>query len=410
MLWLGCARGASSYGICDNFPTVGRLQQALFTFIAALELSGCLLFTDPINKAPVVTITGPSAPVRGTQTDYFALVSDDQGSPSSLNWAEFASQDQSCLWITAAAWASQSSQSLARDRPYAFMAQTLDVVCLCVQATDPYGATGQACQRIAPINSKPTANITDESVLPQGQPTHPLCSTVHLSAKNSTYPANDQVQFNWSMQFAGTNPTGNTIQLARCPGIASDVDQCFGASVSGLYTVTLTIADSTTADGTVTTTTSDPFTLPITVDVDRPACIQATTPDVNAQTVLVSRIEPRTFSVSSVADDCDPYPATSTNLQFVWSLFDPTQPTPQWLPQTNFNAASLVVSQDLFPDVRPGDTVQVRVEVRDTPTQVFYQEGQPGGPICSQDTITCYDSGSSNDCVRWTTWNVQFQP
>ncbi len=436
MPWMECARGASYHVICVSFPTVGRLQQALFTFIAALELSGCLLFTDPINKAPVVTIMPPrdhatQQPVangvvtRNTPVDFYAEVSDDKDSPATipLSWASFTPDaSQSCQSITAASWTAQGSLSQASDVPYEFTASTLNVVCVCVLATDHNGATGQACQRIAPINPRPIAVITDESVVPPGQTTHPLCSTVHLSGRNSTYPTDpgDQVPFNWTMVYSGTGPAGSTLQLTDCPGIAGDVphiDQCFVASVPGQYTVSLTITDTTTTtNDAATTTMSAPVTLVVNVDVDKPACIQATEPAISAATIVLARTDQRSFVVKNVADDCDPYPSQSTSLQFVWSLFDPTRPDSsgqtQWVPQSNADLATFTVSPDLFPNVRPGDTVGVRVEARDKPTQDFYANGQPGGPICSQDTQTCYSKDSSGNptCVRWTTWNVQFQP
>ena len=404
---------------------MGRLQQALFTFIAALELSGCLLFTDPINKAPVVkSIAGPLSPFRGDTATYSADVSDDQDGPENidLKWAQFQPDGNgSCLYATApTVWISTTAKPASLDVPYIVAIQTLDVVCVCVQAIDHNGATTQFCDRVTPVNPKPVATLSDVS-LPPGQTTHPLCSNVHVFGASPTSPAGDKLEFDWT----GRDPAGNDLQIARCPGSASDADQCFAASSPGQYTVSLTITDSTTAaDGTVTTTTSDPSTLAVTVDVDRPACIQATTPDVNAQTILVSRNQPnqppRILSVTNVADDCDSYPSPSSGLQFVWSVFDPTQPNPSWVPQTNPSAASFTISQDLFPNVRPGDTVQVRVEVRDRTTQACYLGQKLAGPLCSQDTPTCYtseaagcssqDASDNPTCVRWTTWNVQFQP
>jgi hypothetical protein len=400
---------------------MARLQQAPLVLLAALGLSGCLLFTDPINKAPVVTITGPSAPVRGATANYSANVADEDSLLSfELSWAVFPSDASQCASITAAAWSSQAPSSLASNEPFQFKAQNLDVVCLCVQTADHYGATGQACNQITPVNSIPSAVITDVAGYGSGT-MRPLCTDIHLSSGSSTYPTGDQQQAGEQVDFKwnGTDPKGQALQSTPCPSPAgSGVDYCFHAGSPGNYNVTLTITDTVSSNGTTTTTSSEPTTFQIPVDVDRPACIQQTSPDVYAQTILLSRSEPpRQFSVSSVADDCDPYPPAATNLQFIWSLFDPTQPSAsgqtQWVPQSNFKAVSFPVSQALFPNVRPGDTVKVRLEVRDTPAQDFYSKGQPGGPICPPDTITCYGkdaSGNQNDCVRWTTWNVQFQP
>ena len=420
---------------------MGRLPRAYLVFAAALGWSGCLLFTDPINKAPDVTITAPPASdpvVRDERVDYTATVTDDKDSQGSMlvDWAEFTSPNQpSCLWVTAALWASKATTSLAVDVPYPFKAQSLDIVCLCARATDHNGASGQACRRITPVNSTPVAQIVDVAGYVSGQ-MRPLCSPqVHLSAEYSTFPTGDelqsgeQLQFNWSLQYSGTDAAGKSVQLSTCAGIAtgkSDQHRCFNAVGPGTetvnYTVTLSITDSVVSNGVTTKAISDPpasFVIP--VNVDTPPCIQRTDPDVHAQRILLSRnadlggsYQSRTFRVLNAADDCEafPLPAGSTNLptQFVWSVLN-TQASPNWSYQTN-TSDSFTVSQASFPNARPGDTIQVRVEARDTPVQKLYQAG---GQVCSTDTvdICCGSvacSGSPNDCIRWTTWTVQFQP
>jgi hypothetical protein len=141
---------------------------------------------------------------------------------------------------------------------------------------------------------------------------------------------------------------------------------------------------------------------------------------VYAKRILLSRsadlggtYQSRTFKVLGTADDCEPYPLPAglpgPQTQFVWSVLDNTQTSPSWTYQTN-TSDSFTVSQSLFPNARPGDTVQLRVEVRDTLVQTLYQSG---GQVCSSDTDLCCGSsacGTPSDCVRWTTWTVQFQP
>jgi len=421
----GSTRGASHYDICDIFPIVVRLQEALLAFAAVFGYSGCLLFTDPINEAPVVAITSSDTQVRrDTQTVFTAQVTDDKDDPALvvLKWAEFYPPlGESCArYLAASEWVGLSSSN---GQTYPFTPKSLTPVCLCVQATDSSGATAQTCTApLTPDNPAPVAVITDQSTIPVGQGKHQLCKTVYLSAEKSTFPATarmlpgEVVQFSWS----GTDPAGAAIQFVSCGGLAVDKDdlhRCFKAAVSGNYQIALTITDIVPAGKITITSPSSPAAIQIAVDVDRPACLLSTDPDVYAKTVVLSRSETRSFTVSNVADDCDPYPPAGTALQFVWSLFDPTQPSssglPQWVPQRDFKTTAFPVSQALFPNVRPGDTVQVRLEVRDTPTQLFYSRDQPGGPICTQDTAFCYgkdDAGKMNDCVRWTTWNVQFQP
>jgi hypothetical protein len=181
--------------------------------------------------------------------------------------------------------------------------------------------------------------------------------------------------------------------------------------------VTLSIIDTVVSSGSdaSTITKSEPTSFIVPVNEDTPPCLQRTDPDMYAQRILLARSsdQSRTFSVLSVADDCEPYPlpAGSPNkpAQFVWSVYDSTQASPSWTYQTN-TSDSFTVSQAMFPNARPGDTIDVRVEVRDTKVQKNY----PLVQACSSDTvdICCGSSACSgiNDCIRWTTWTVQFQP
>jgi hypothetical protein len=247
---------------------------------------------------------------------------------------------------------------------------------------------------------------------------------MHLSSEGPSYPQGDKLKFNWSLKYAGSDTAGRAVQLTTCAGVAADkTDQhrCFYAAGPGTYTVTLSIDDSITVDGNTTTVTSEPAEFSVPVNIDMPPCIQRTDPDVYSQLAFLSlstslggSYESRTFRVLSVADDCEPYPlpagSTNPSTLFKWSVFDSTQPSPSWSYPTNASD-SFTVSQALFPNARPGDSIKLRVEVRDRAVQKLYESV---GQACSSDTvdICCGASacGTPNDCIRWTTWTVQFQP
>ncbi len=409
---------------------MGRSIRAYLAFTAALGaalgLSGCLLFTDPINKAPTVTINDHSDPVAiGIPTAFTAKVTDDKDNPSSLllDWAELTAPVAGCKSITLATWGSPNKTLSQMDSaaPYMLTAASVTPLCLCARTTDHNGATGIGCTP-NPITPAPVATIVDLSGAPSGPPQRPLCSLVHLYADDSGFASGDQLQFAWTLSYAGTDPAGKSIQLAPCTGVANaipDQHKCFYAGSPGTYTVTLSITE--TASGppsSSATSNTDTFSIP--VDVDKPPCIERTDPDVYAKRILLSRstdlggsYQSRTFKVLNVADDCEPYPlpagSTHSPTQFVWSVLDSTQASPTWTYQTN-TSDSFTVSQAMFPNARPGDTLELRVEARDTPVQKLYQAG---GQVCSQDLDICCGStacGTPNDCVRWTTWTVQFQP
>src|ERR1039458_2888891 len=70
---------------------------------------------------------------------------------------------------------------------------------------------------------------------------------VHLYADDSGFASGDQLQFTWTLSYAGTDPAGKSIQLAPCTGVAkaiADQHQCFYAGSPGTYTVTLSITET----------------------------------------------------------------------------------------------------------------------------------------------------------------------
>lgn len=407
---------------------MGRWCQPRFLlpFVAALGLSGCLLFSDPVNKAPTVSITSDSSVIyRGQDVVFTATVSDDHDPLLliQLRWSTLAAKGGSCLGITAADWPRDSS-SVSADRTYAPSTLTTGT-CVCAQATDTHGASGYACYGpINPITPTPRAVITDESGLLSGA-SRPLCSQIRLSAESSVYPDGDPITLVWDLQSSSSDPLAKNVQLAKCDNVVgnSDAHRCLYASVPGTFTVSLTIKDSFDPKAPVG---SDPVQFVVHVATDAPPCLRLSDPDVYAKLTFLSgssggngvttTYQSRTFKALTVADDCEPYPMVSGSTgqtQFVWSVYDPTNAStgsPGWVLQAD-TSESFTISQAQFPNARPGDAIKVRLEVRDTAVQQIYRAG---GSACSDKTldICCGPNGctGTNDCVRWTTWTVQFQP
>ena len=378
----------------------------------------------------MVTIDQPSGPVVSGDPDPVGIVgraTDDQDSEGSLAlyWKEFDSKKLGCGWITTADWAGVPTTPPGNGAYYSFQPKSPNTVCVCLRATDHNGASSFKCLALTPSNPPPVATIVDASSpsFGSGVP-RPLCSQVHLSAETSKIPDGDRPTFSWS----GHDPSGNSLQPIDCSGVMTNKEQhlCFSASAPGTYAVTLSIHDTYTSNGNPSTSESLPAQFVVSVAPDAPACLQQTEPDIFARTILLSRssdlgssYESRTFVVDSVDDDCQPYPRTSasqTPAQFMWSILDGTSASPQWVYQTT-SANSFVISQSMFPNARPGDTVKLRVEARDTPTQKIYQQNPKyQSQLCPGDPDTCCSGGTgagvcgSTACVRWTTWTVQFQP
>jgi hypothetical protein len=405
---------------------VGRLHQVCLVLAAALGLAGCLLFSDPINKAPTVTVSTSDSPIyRNQPATFVATVADDKD-PSSvlrLRWDRFDAQGESCQWITHASWRSAAALPYGMsDVRYTFTPSTLKAACVCAEVIDSNGATGQGCSPpITPISLPPTAIIIDESGALSNQP-RALCSPIRLSAEKSLSPSGDPLQFEWAIEYSGTDPgtdpAGKSIKLAPCDGATPNdgTHRCFVAGVPGTYTVRLTVTDTPDPTSISTKRTSDPFVIP--VKEDAPPCIRRSDPDAYAQLTLLSRgsDQSRTFKALSVDDDCEPYPALASSkaaTQFAWSVLDLTQPASSgeeaWVPQAD-TGDSFTVSQSQFPNARPGDSIKIRLEVRDSMVQEFYRKK---GVVCPDTTDICCGPGGctgANDCVRWTTWTVQFLP
>jgi hypothetical protein len=383
-----------------------------------------LLFTDPINEAPVLTLDPPAAPVtRHTPADFTVTVHDEEPAPLDVYWAVFGNPTSGgCDWITADSWSGAVPVSLLPSyAAFSFTPESLDVVCVCARVTDVQGASAQACQRVAPVNFVPVAVITD----PLGAPVatqQPKCSQIQVSAVQSKLVPDDTLQFAWTLDYSGTDFQGRQARLGPCTGPAAagpGAQQCFYAPVPGVYTVGLTL--TATIPGTTVSATSAPATVVISVGADRPACMVQSSPDLMAKWILLARspslgakYESRTFTVSTVDDDCEPFPArtdtpTTQQATFIWSVMDVGKST--WDVQANpTNANSYKVDQESFPNARPGDTIGLRVEVRDTPAQALYQVA---GPLCTDTTPICCGANGctgASYCVRWTTWTVQFQP
>ena len=381
-------------------------------------MSGCLLFTDPINKAPTVSITGPDQVTRGIEALYTADAQDED-SPASLDieWAEFGSANQGCDSITPDFWPWQARKGpyrFASTAAYPFKAEDTNVACLCVRATDHYGAFGQTCKPITPVNQPPIAKIVDVSGVLTNQ-TRQLCSQIELSPEQSRFPLGDQIAYNW----AGTDPNGSNVQLVACNGASrkpTDTHRCFYAAAPGTYTVTLSITDTPSGGSTTDAMTSQPDQFVVPVDVDRPPCLQQTDPDKNSRVLFVSHIgdvsSDRQLTVLSASDDCEPYPVPAgsgkRSAQFLWSVYDTTKATkPVWVFQAN-TTNSFTVSPANY-SAQPADFIKVRVEVRD---QAAQQLAQSSIFACSSDQtdICCGAAGctGNNDCIRWTTWTVNF--
>jgi hypothetical protein len=261
---------------------------------------------------------------------------------------------------------------------------------------------------VQPGNLRPVASIYDVTGAVTGKKRR-LCSPIHIATEAPAAFPSEELEFKWSLEAPAAD---RTTQLARCSDVADEPlanrHRCFSTAVPGTYTVKLSVADIPTGAPALATT-SDEATFSIPVSEDAPPCLRQTEPGIFSDTIVLSSntYENRKFEVVSVDDDCQPYPAAAGKQQsrFVWSVWDATR---GWTYQANATA-SFTVSQATVPNVLRGDTILVRVEVRDEAVQRSYVAGHKACP--SDDTFICREANDNdNDCVRWTTWTVYFVP
>lgn len=397
-----------------------RRKRAL-TFFAWIFLPSCLLVSEKANRPPQVTIVNNTMDVyRQKPLSLSALVKDDQDAPSSLRltWIAIANKGSDCDAISKDDF--RVGLVAGTTENYDYTATTLEPTCVCVEVTDHQGATAHDCHLLQAKNLPPVVVLEDVLKIPSGE-MRPLHSAVRLTAAASKDPESDPLQYVWAIHYSGADPLGKVVHLGSCTDTLPSEEptaRCFYATAAGTYEVTLKVADTVQRQGISETNWSEPVKFIVPVDVDRPPCIERTFPDSRAQRILLSRstdlgglYESRVFQVLSVADDGEPFPlplgTRKIPAKLIWYVFDSTQPSPTWVRQAS-ESDQLLVSQSRFPNARPGDTVRIRLEVRDSLVDANYQDW-----ICPQDQDYCCAPGScavKDACLRWTTWTVQFQP
>jgi len=367
----------------------------------------------------------PSMSITRTQPVLLsATVQDDQDRPETLylSWLVAPATDGRCDSLSKADFRPEKTDLQASSATYAYQPVSLDPMCVCAQVADHQGAKAHDCRLLKAVNQTPVAVLKDTLGISSGV-ARPLYSHLKFSAADSKDPEGDPLQYDWKLTYTGPDPGAQVAAFTSCPGPAlvsatatAGKERCFDAKVSGTYLVQLRVADSVTDGGKTATSWSDWTTFSVPVNPDTPPCIQRTSPEARAQRILLSRsldlgglYESRLFQVLSVADDGEPYPVGEgmKSARMIWYVYDSTQANPTWVRQTA-EGPQFEVSQTRFPTAKPGDTVRIRLEVRDSLVDAKYTDW-----ICppTEDYCCAPDSCTGTSaCLRWTTWTVQFQP
>lgn len=351
----------------------------------------CLLYTDPINSPPQVTmIVAPQSFHSNQMATFQGKASDPDGDAVELLWATV---DRECKAVSPADWDKQPKQSTSLDGQFAVTPRGHQPFCVRVWARDKHGATsdpreveGQA-QNQAPL----TTLAVDP---PMGMAGFPLYTAFRLTAGPVKDADGDPVEFTWK----GTDPTGAdmTAALTACDPRLPDSVRCFSAAKPGSYAITVETSDGLEKG------TPKMVTLPVLED--GPPCIEVTDPAQETGVVVMAvTAPPRPFEVRRVRDDGNPFPAGPNGAaSFQW--FTARQGATSWTKELGYDRPVFDVSAGRFEDVRPGSVYRVRVEVRD-PAHDSAAELRALEVACGDQDLCKLPE----KCVRWVTWSVRFQ-
>ena len=389
--------------------------------LVASANGGCLLFSDPINRAPTVSITcsqnGAAIPCSPDQDPppefvrnkivFQAVASDPDQAADTLrfDWAT----DKNC----SNAAAGLPAFPKVGFTSFPFTPTDLIPGCVAVVVTDTQGASASAQQAFTVVDQAPTAKIEivpgPGLVLPEiGQPfLLPLYAKATLTGKDSTDPDDNPTQgdFFWNVRLGDT-----LISMPGCPDPNKEPYLCtFTTATPGTYFVQLVVSDGVLkSEPTAQTIQVAGDQLPsIVLDLVQPT--PPLSPDDPPLQLLASL--DNTFTINRVDDDGDPYPSADPATPyltppagFVWFIQTGSDVS-SFKRLTGANGPSYTIHPGPF---HPQDSIRLRVEYHDRVTAC--QPDSPGCDAafraCDRSAAICY---SPDLRAQWVTWAVVFR-
>lgn len=325
----------------------------------------------------------PATLYPGARTTLSATVSDpdDPVTQVELSWAFVGKR---CDDATAADWSATRETSGSRfviEPP----ARVHAPLCVRARARDPHGAEAVDSADFAVTNREPSALLIVDGLV-EGVPL-PRFRQVRLIAAGTDADMDDL-----TYQFSAKR--GDVaVPLADC-GTAAAPGHCFVADLPGPYEAQVQVSDGRRA------VASPPVRF--TVAEDQPPCIAVSDPELHTA-VAIPAAGVRRFEVRQVKDDGHPFPAGPHGAAtFYWYVHSAGR---GWARLADQHRPYLDVSPALFFDeVRPGETVKIRVEVRDPERES--RDSLAALAAACVDKPTCEQP---TGCVRAASWSVEFR-
>lgn len=367
-----------------SFSGVGSLA------LLVSAVPACLLYTDPINSPPEVTIVPPMMAVYpNQQVNLEARYRDPDGDEVTLHWQSLPKPCSGPARPTAGDWAASAPTVNQR-----FLVALGHVsVCVRVVGQDEHGARAAPQElELSPTNRAPALTL---SVAPLPNGSVPLYSDVRVEAGPDRDEDGDHLTFTWK----ALDPAGAPVKLADCEGGGDPLRvRCFPAERPGTYLITVEGFDGVEGSKPETKTVSVPV-LP-----DQPPCIESSDPSADTGVVVLAATDPpRRFEVRRVKDDGHPFPAGGRGTAtFQW--FTAREGSAGWTRELGYDRPTFDVSASRFDDARPGSVHRVRVEVRDPDRELAAAQREL--EVACEDRAICK---LPDTCVRWMTWSVRFR-
>jgi hypothetical protein len=351
----------------------GRAGACLALFALAAG-GGC--YTNPINRAPSVSIS-PVGEIFRRQTATFTVdATDPDADALTIGWAW---REGDCPdFRDHLTWPKADMEGpLEVMRTFTVSPVPDGLFCVWAFATDRHQAVTPINGAFAPRNQAPVPSLTLSS--PDLAPTYPLYTTFAFRGAAADAEG-DSISFTWEL---ANSPTGFSGGLVPCDDSFDDVTRCLRADVPGRYVVSLSAFDGTEIS-------VAPATRMLDVLPDRPPCIARTSPPYNAIWAGDPASDDAIFRVISVDDDGD-----AQDLHYVWYYARVDEP---WNVAVNdFPELNL---RDTF---REGDIAEVRVEIHDRPNKGAIDNALL---MCDAQNFCAVQAGSG--CFQRVTWMVRW--
>jgi hypothetical protein len=377
-----------------NRRAMRRVALASLVSLATAGVGGCL-FVDTINTAPTASIrrNDIANPHRGESVTVQAVVADAEGDDLSITWrVTVCTLDQrTCRRL----------DDVVGDRephPIAvpvFVESDVLVERLSVELTvrDDRGALAipPAPLEVLVENGKPELSLVQAQWRTLGT-TFPVDVPIEIRIEKADRDGDPaRVQVAPSVFLDSLPASSDTIDDLVVPGDGPTLQRfTFRPDMVGRWTIIFALTDDLD--------TPNEEELVLDIVADRHPCIESLSPGF-AGPLLVET--PRRFSVLSVSDDKDEYPAqVDGNLglgmaTFRWSRSQPGSPD-VFEPVGGVESADLVVDPTLY---APGDHFAVRVDVDDSVAR----------PPCRPDDDRCEEQRPEGACARRMTWEVEIR-